>query len=111
VDPRAVICPKCGVQTGRAITTIGGLHSDAKSGNTAVLLSFLMTGAGHWYTGEVGRGFAFFGAMVLAALTLSVVFVIGVVALLAVSIWAAIDSNQSAQRHNARLIDLGGQGL
>lgn len=73
----------------------------AKSATAAVLLSLLLTGAGHWYTGEVGRGFAFLGGAVLAAFSL--VFLIGIVALPAVAIWAAIDAGKSADRHNARL--------
>jgi TM2 domain-containing membrane protein YozV len=72
-----------------------------KSATTAVLLSLLIIGAGHWYTGEVGRGFAFLGAAVLAAFT--VVYVIGIVALPVVGIWAVIDAAKSAERQNARL--------
>ena len=73
----------------------------AKSATAAVLWSLLLTGAGHWYTGEVGRGFAFLGGAVLAAL--STVYLIGIIALPVVLIWAAIDAGKSAERQNARL--------
>jgi TM2 domain-containing membrane protein YozV len=102
IDPRAVICPKCGVATGHGQAALSPvLVSGAKSGGVAIALSILFTGAGHWYTGEVGRGFAFLGAAFLAALSLF--FVIGIIALPAIWIWAAIDANKSAERHNARL--------
>ena len=101
IDARAVICAQCGVATGHGQQPAAGVVSGWKSGGIAVLLSLLITGAGHWYTGEVGRGFAFFGGAFLAALSLA--FLIGVVALPAVWIWAAIDANKSAERFNARV--------
>jgi TM2 domain-containing membrane protein YozV len=70
-----------------------------KSPSTAVLLSLLFTGAGHWYTGDVARGFAFLGGAVLAVVFLG--YVIGMIAVLAVAIWAAIDAGRCAERRNA----------
>ena len=100
LDPRAVICPSCGVPPGHG-QPAPVMVSGSKSGGVAILLSLLITGAGHWYTGEVGRGFAFFGGAILAAFSL--VFLVGFVALPAVWVWAAIDANKSAERHNLRV--------
>ena len=108
IDARAAICPSCGVPTGNA--HVAGLTApvnqealmNRKSGGTAILLSLLFTGAGHWYCGETGRGFAFLGGAFFAALLLLVA--IGFVALPAVWIWAAIDANKAAERHNRRLL-------
>jgi TM2 domain-containing membrane protein YozV len=109
IDQRAVICPQCGVATGHGQQAGTVVVSGAKSGGVAVILSLLITGAGHWYTGEVGRGFAFFGGAILAAFSLA--FLIGIVALPAVWIWAAIDANKSAERHNRRVASAAAQPL
>jgi TM2 domain-containing membrane protein YozV len=102
IDQRAVICPQCGVATGQqAAVAAPVVVSGAKSGGIAVLLSVLITGAGHWYAGEVGRGFAFFAGAFLAAL--STLFLVGFIALPVVWIWAAIDANKAAERHNLRI--------
>jgi TM2 domain-containing membrane protein YozV len=108
IDARAAICPSCGVPTGNG--HVPGLATpvspealiNRKSGGTAILLSLLFTGAGHWYCGETGRGFAFLGGAIAAALMLFLV--IGFIALPAVWIWAAIDANKAAERHNRRLL-------
>ena len=108
IDARAAICPSCGVPTGTGhVPGLGAPVSqealmNRKSGGVAILLSLLFTGAGHWYCGETGRGFAFLGGAILAALML-LVFV-GILALPAVWIWAAIDANKAAERHNRRLL-------
>jgi TM2 domain-containing membrane protein YozV len=73
-----------------------------KSPGVAILLSLLVTGAGHWYCGEVGRGMAFFGAAFLAGLLCLVL--IGFILLPIVYVWAAIDANAVATRHNMALM-------
>jgi TM2 domain-containing membrane protein YozV len=109
LDVRAAICPGCGVPTGHG--QVPGVVSHAalinrKSGGVAILLSLLFTGAGHWYSGEVGRGFAFLAAAFVAALSLLIL--IGFLALPAIWIWAAIDANKAAERYNQRLLHAGG---
>ncbi|MCW3101321.1 MAG: hypothetical protein JWL77_6939 [Chthonomonadaceae bacterium] len=107
IDQRAAICPACGVATGNG--QVPGMVAanqmalmNRKSSGVAIVLSLLITGLGHVYTGEAGRGAAFFGAAVVAALSLLIV--VGFVALPVVWIWAAVDANKSAERYNMRLL-------
>jgi TM2 domain-containing membrane protein YozV len=75
---------------------------NSKSAGLAILLSLLWTGAGQWYVGRIGRGFAFFAAAVISGLLMLVV--VGFVLLPIVWIWAAIDANKCAQTHNQLLL-------
>jgi len=62
-----------------------------KSGGVAVLLSLLLTGAGHLYAGHTARGFAwFFGGIVLAIAT-------GFIAAPFIWIGAAVDAHYCAK--------------
>lgn len=106
VDPRAVMCPACGVPQHAAAMSqthaMANVALNKKSNGMAILLSLLFVGAGQWYMGRVGRGFAFFGAYVLSWIL--VVAVIGLFAIPVVAIWAAVDANKLANEHNARLL-------
>jgi TM2 domain-containing membrane protein YozV len=73
-----------------------------KSAGAAVLLSLLFTGAGQWYCGHVGRGFAFLAAAFVSALLCLVL--IGFILLPVVYIWAAIDASSLAGKHNYRVL-------
>lgn len=109
VHEQAVVCPQCGVPTrGAAQTTTAAMTValNSKSTAAAILLSLVFTGAGHWYVGRVGRGFAWFGAAVLSGIL--VVAVIGLVLLPVVWVAAAIDANNCARKHNAELMRLAG---
>jgi TM2 domain-containing membrane protein YozV len=75
---------------------------NSKSSAAAILLSLVFTGAGHWYVGRVGRGFAWFGAAVFCGIL--VIAVIGLVLLPLVWAGAAIDANNCARKHNAALM-------
>lgn len=105
VHEQAVVCPRCGVPTrGAAQATSAAMTValNSKSTAAAILLSLVFTGAGHWYVGRVGRGFAWFGAAVLSGIL--VVAVVGLVLLPIVWVAAAIDANNCARKHNAELM-------
>lgn len=105
LHPQAMVCPHCGVASQGVAQATGAAVAvalNAKSTAAAVLLSLVFTGAGHWYVGRVGRGFAFFAAAVVSWIL--VFFVIGLVLLPIVSIWAAIDASKCAQQHNSVLM-------
>ncbi len=102
---QAVVCPRCGVPTrgaAQATTAAMTVALNSKSSAAAILLSLVFTGAGHWYVGRVGRGFAWFGAAVLCGIL--VIAVIGLVLLPLVWVGAAIDANNCARKHNAELM-------
>jgi TM2 domain-containing membrane protein YozV len=75
---------------------------NSKSTALAILLSLVFTGAGHWYVGRIGRGFAFFLAVIVAAILTTAL--IGLLLLPVVWIWAAIDARNCATAHNALLM-------
>jgi TM2 domain-containing membrane protein YozV len=79
---------------------------NSKSPAAAILLSLVFTGAGQWYVGRVGRGFAFFGAAVLSGIL--ILAVVGLILLPIVWVWAAIDANNCARKYNAELMRLAG---
>jgi TM2 domain-containing membrane protein YozV len=109
VHEQAVVCPRCGVPTrgaAQATTAAMTVALNSKSTAAAILLSLLFTGAGHWYVGRVGRGFAWFGAAVLAGIL--VIAVVGLVLLPVVWVAAAIDANNCARKHNAELMQQSG---
>jgi TM2 domain-containing membrane protein YozV len=102
---QAVVCPHCGVPTrGAAQTTTAAMSvaMNSKSTAAAILLSLVFTGAGHWYVGRVGRGFAFLAAAVVSGIL--VIAVVGLFLLPIVWAWAAIDANNCARKHNAELM-------
>jgi TM2 domain-containing membrane protein YozV len=72
-----------------------------KSAGVAALLSLLLTGAGQWYCGRIGRGFAFLGAAVVSWVLLWVL--VGFLLLPIVWIWAIVDAMSLANQHNQRL--------
>jgi TM2 domain-containing membrane protein YozV len=108
LDARAAICPQCGVATGRGqlgsnpSVAVAAMTLNHKSAGAAVLLSLLFTGAGQWYCGHVGRGFAFLAAAFVSALLCLVL--IGFILLPIVYIWAAIDASSLANKHNYMML-------
>jgi TM2 domain-containing membrane protein YozV len=105
IHARAVVCPHCGVATAGAAQATGAAMTvalNSKSTGVAILLSLFFTGAGQWYVGRVGRGFAFLGAAILSGIL--ILAVVGVILLPIVWVWAAIDANKCAQEYNARLM-------
>jgi TM2 domain-containing membrane protein YozV len=105
IHEQAVVCPRCGVATVGAAQATGAAMTvalNAKSTGMAILLSLFFTGAGHWYVGRVGRGFAFLGAAILASVL--ILAVVGLILLPIVWAWAAIDANKCAQEYNRQLM-------
>lgn len=105
VHDEAVLCPRCGVPTrGAAQATNAAMTValNSKSTAAAILLSLFFTGAGHWYVGRVGRGFAFLGAAIVSGIL--IVALVGLFLLPVVWAWAAIDANNCARKHNAELM-------
>lgn len=101
---RAAICPRCGVPTAHASQTADtavALAIRSKSALAAVLLSLLLTGAGQWYAGRIGRGFAFLAAGIVSGLLIFVL--IGLLLLPIVWVWAAIDASNCVREYNTRL--------
>jgi TM2 domain-containing membrane protein YozV len=112
IHPQAVVCPRCGVATVNAAQATGAAMNvalNAKSSGLAILLSLVLTGAGHWYVGRIGRGFAFFAAAIISGML--ILAVVGLFLLPIVWAWAAIDANKCAQAHNRLLLaQVGAQG-
>lgn len=105
IHPQAVVCPRCGVPTVSAAQATGAAMNvalNSKSTGLAVLLSLLFTGAGHWYVGRVGRGFAFLAAAIISSVL--ILAAVGFFLLPIVWAWAAIDANKCAHTHNQLLL-------
>lgn len=66
VDPQAEICPKCGVRIKQAPKLEA---FDRKSPGIAAVLSFLFTGLGQIYNGQIGKGIGFLLLGIIFALT------------------------------------------
>jgi TM2 domain-containing membrane protein YozV len=112
IHPQAVVCPRCGVATATAAQATGAAMNvalNSKSTGLAILLSLVFTGAGHWYVGRVGRGIAFFLAAFISGLLIFAL--VGLFVLPIVWVWAAIDANKCAVRHNQLLMAEAGAGV
>jgi TM2 domain-containing membrane protein YozV len=110
IDPRAVVCPRCGVAGGGALAATAAMASlglERKSPGVAILLSLVFTGAGQVYCGRPGRGALFFLAAVLSGVL--ILALVGLFLLPIVWIWAAVDANNLATAQNRRLLQ--GMGL
>jgi TM2 domain-containing membrane protein YozV len=90
------------VSAARATGAAMNVALNSKSTGLAILLSLVFTGAGHWYVGRIGRGIAFFAAAFISGML--ILAVAGLFLLPIVWVWAAIDANKCAQRHNQILL-------
>ena len=105
IDPRAMICPRCGVAAAGAVAataTMAALTIRHKSAGTAILCSLFLPGAGQMYVGRTGRGIAFFCAAVVSYLL--IIALIGLILVPIVAIWAAVDANKLANEYNTQLL-------
>ena len=84
ISRNAEICPNCGVR----------LRGSEKSPGIAALCSFIFTGLGQVYNGDVGRGFL----ILLGTIVGSLFFVIPG---LAVFVYGIYDAHATAKRMNA----------
>jgi len=74
-----------------------------KNPTVATLLSFVITGLGQLYNGQMFKGIAFFGTMVISAVLMKPPIFIGWVLVPIVWIFGMVDANSSAKRINKRL--------
>ncbi len=72
VDSQAEICPKCGVRIKQLQVT-----GEKKSPGIAAVLSFLFTGLGQIYNGQIGKGIVFVIVGIIFAIT--IIFLVGFV--------------------------------
>lgn len=105
IDPRAMVCPRCGLPTPTAIAGQAGaamLTMNRKSTGVALLLSVLWPGAGQIYVGRFGQGAAFMFGSLLAAVLMLVL--IGFLIYPALLIWSMIDAYKATEQHNHQLM-------
>lgn len=72
-----------------------------KNPGIAAVLSFLLSGLGQIYNGQIGKGVAFIGIQIVNAFL--TVILIGFVTGFAVWVWSMVDAYQSAERINRQL--------
>lgn len=97
VDPAAEICPKCGVRIKQSPAA-----TDQKNPWIAAVLSFLFTGLGQIYNGQIGKGIGFIILGVVFALT--VIFLIGFILYPLFWIYNIYDAYKTAKKINSGAI-------
>jgi TM2 domain-containing membrane protein YozV len=91
LHPEAAICRQCGVATQKFVTS-------AKSPAVALLLSFLFTGLGQLYNGEIGKAAVF---LAVAFVNIALMFVmIGFFTGPITWIWSMVDAYKVAKKNN-----------
>lgn len=74
-----------------------------KNPSVAIILSFLYTGLGQIYNGEIGKGVLF---IILYGISIALIFVgIGLLTTPVLWIWGMIDANGSAKKINEQLAE------
>jgi TM2 domain-containing membrane protein YozV/RNA polymerase subunit RPABC4/transcription elongation factor Spt4 len=96
VDPAAEICPKCGVRIKQAPQPA---VIDRKNPGIAAVLSFLFTGLGQIYNGQIGKGIIF--VVVGIVCLILVVVLIGIILYPLFWIYNIYDAYTSAKKINA----------
>lgn len=103
LDPRAVVCPACGVaQAVYPAPPIQSQYPQRKDPVVAIILSFLCAGLGHLYVGEDETSK---GAVLIVCYGVSAffsLFLIGIPFLLGLWIYAMISANTAALAYNSR---------
>lgn len=97
MDPAAEICPKCGVRIKQSPAA-----TDQKNPWIAAVLSFLFTGLGQIYNGQIGKGIGFIILGVVFALT--VIFLIGFILYPLFWIYNIYDAYKTAKKINSGAI-------
>lgn len=92
IDINAEICPNCGVRVAYSPA------SEEKNVLLAAILSFLFPGLGHLYLGLSKKGISFILAYIVSAFL--ILLFIGIVLMIAVWLWALIDSIKSTEAIN-----------
>ena len=103
IDPRATICPKCGVsQSAVGVAPYRSTPVGARSGGIAIILSLIWPGAGHLYAEDNTPGIVF---CVISAvnflLSWTIIWlIVGIPIWLGTAIWCSIDSNRKVAAWN-----------
>ena len=75
-----------------------------KNPTVATLLSFVITGLGQLYNGQILKGIVFFVSIVISCFLMSpFTLFVGVILAPVLWIWGMVDANSSAKRINERL--------
>lgn len=109
IDPRAVICPRCGVaqavMPGQVVAPGASLAPSRKEPGLAILFSFFFAGAGELYAGDSGgktiallivAGIAWLCAFTLVLLPVTFLCV-------PVFIYSMVNSSRLVKQHNTRI--------
>jgi len=100
IDIAAEICPKCGVRIAPSPAAPSpAVRIDKKSEGIAAVCSFLFTGLGQIYNGQIGKGIMF--VMIGAILFISIFLVIGLILYPLFWLYNIYDAYTTAQRINA----------
>lgn len=105
LDPRAVMCPKCGVPQAPTGDPNGG-RAETKSAGLAIFLSFLWPGVGHLYAGgdtEKGIIFTCISCVCFLISWTIIGLVLTVPVWFGTAVYTMIDSNRLVQQRNRSL--------
>lgn len=92
-------CPKCGTVQGMPVAaTPVVVVRERKEPWFALALSFIFSGLGQIYNGEIGKGIAFIIAHFISLLLIMVV--VGFITTPIIWIWGMVDAYKSAERIN-----------
>lgn len=121
----ANFCPSCGYSVegngGRAVNPQTSIMMNHKSEGLTLILSVIITGAGHMYAGKVKEGIILLalqlvigvaiGAMMVMAGGGSpfpfIVMAVGAIVAFIIWIYAIVDSDKVVKEYNARLMETG----
>jgi TM2 domain-containing membrane protein YozV len=96
IAPSVNACPRCGIVATRQQPIV--VIRDRKEPWFALALSFLFSGLGQIYNGEIGKGIAF---IIAHAISIGLMWiVVGFITTPIIWIWSMIDAYKSAQRFN-----------
>lgn len=93
IDPKAEICPKCGVRQA------GVRVAEQKNPGIAAVLSALWVGLGQIYNGEIGKGILLMVVYAISAFL--IVLIIGFVTTPILWVYGVYDAYNSAKKINA----------
>lgn len=106
IDARAEICPKCGVRVAPPPPPPSmppqNVNVERKSEGIAAIASFLFTGLGQIYNGQIGKGIMFIIIGVILALTIFIL--IGIILYPIFWVYNIYDAYNTAEKINAGLI-------
>lgn len=97
IDPRAVLCPSCGVAQAPAGAVLAS-RSGEKSPAIAILISFIWPGSGHLYLGRSEKAIVLMiASFLMFCLAFTALFPIALLVDLALAIYAMFDANRLAK--------------